>query len=223
MRSQREQLAANLRCKTALEGTMKLPRRQFPQMAAGAAALPTLTTGHSASGQPLAPHAQGSLVQNAQAAVVALEKNARDWLGRNPRRAERTRSELDRALSSTDAKALNTAHVNITCGRPVLGGDRDGIDLVYSRAPFDLMPVDLFAYFKLRRDMQLPEVSVAHPLLSTPLARIPEQVQLDADDLLARLSEVEKSPLGSETSDLSHYRESNAGHRFRGQSVTRRF
>jgi hypothetical protein len=39
-------------------------------------------------------------------------------------------------------------------------------------------------------------VSVAHPLLSTPLARIPEQVQLDGDDLLAKHSEVEKSALG---------------------------
>jgi hypothetical protein len=75
-------------------------------------------------------------------------------------------------------------------------GDRDGFDLVYSWAPFGLMPVELFAYFKLRRDMQLPAVSIAHPLLSTPFARIPEQVQLDGDELLAKLSEVEKPAFG---------------------------
>src|SRR5262249_44358720 len=77
-----------------------------------------------------------------------------------------------------------------------VGGDRDGFDLVYSWAPFSLMPVELFAYFKLRRDMQLPTVSVAHPILSTALARIPEQAQLDGDDLLDKLSEAERSAFG---------------------------
>jgi len=88
---------------------MKLPRRQFLRMAAGAAALPTMTASDLASGQHQSPHAQGPRAQNAQAAVEALENNARAWLSRNPSRLKRRRSELAEALSSTDAKALNVA------------------------------------------------------------------------------------------------------------------
>ena len=331
---------------------MKLPRRQFLQMAAGAAALPTLTASDAALGQPQAPRAKRPRVQNAREAVAALEKNARGWLGRNPGRAERSRSELAKALSSTDAKALNAAlyraddlafalsmegaikildgsgdgwkslgsaieyfyyatrlaHKRSKAGgylyqsiespyrfalttllavalgfserarwlgtelllhydagaveeyadaepaafaywqtlikafltgrwpgpddagrtlglyRPLFvesetpqlekslleaceyhlwktgieGDDNDqlGFDKVYSWAPFDLMPVELLAYFKLRQDMQLQAVSVAHPLLATPLVRVPRQVDLDGDELLVKLSAIEKSAFG---------------------------
>src|SRR5262249_30847488 len=328
---------------------MKLPRRQFLKMAAGAAAL---SAGDMALGQGGAPRAIEPRVQNARAAVAALEKKARAWLSRNRGREGRSRSELAKALSSTDAKALNAAlyraddlafelsmegaikildgsgdgwkslgsaveyfyhatklahkrskvggylyqsiespyrfalttllavalgfserarwlgkelllhydagavngyaegdpaaheywqtllkallagrwpepdNAGRTLGlyRPLfvesetpqlekslldaceyhlwktgIEGDDDdplGFDKVYSWAPFDLMPVELLAYFKLRRDMQLPAVSVTHPLLATPLARIPGQVELDGDDLLVKLSEIEKSAFG---------------------------
>src|SRR5262245_61427519 len=348
-RSQRALQTGNRWLQLLVGGHMKLPRRQFLRMAAGAAALPTMTASDLASGQPQAPHAQAPLVRNAQAAVAALEENARAWLSRNPSRLERRRSELAEALSSRDVKSLNVAlyraydlafalsmegairvldgssegwkslgstveyfyyaerlaHTRNKAGgylyqsiesperfalttllavclgfderarwlgnelllyydagtfdafsevepasytywqtllkvfltrrwpgpddaggrlglyRPLfvarempqlkkslldaceyhlrktgIEGDRDGFDLVYSWAPFGLMPVELFAYFKLRGDMQLPEVSVAHPLLSTPLARIPAQVLLDGDELLVRLSEIEKSAFG---------------------------
>src|SRR5215813_11444164 len=330
---------------------MKLPRREFLQMAAGAAALPTMRASDVALGQPQTPRAIGPRVQNARAAVAALEKKARAWLGRNRGRVGRSRSELAKALSSTDAKALNAAlyrahdlafelsvegaigildgsgdgwkslgsaveyfyhatklahkrskvggylyqsiespyrfalttllavalgfserarwlgkelllhydagavngyaegdpaaheywqtllkaflagrwpepdNAGRTLGlyRPLfvesetpqlekslldaceyhlwktgIEGDDDplGFDKVYSWAPFDLMPVELLAYFKLRRDMQLPAVSVTHPLLATPLAGIPGQVELDGDDLLVKLSEIEKSAFG---------------------------
>jgi len=331
---------------------MKLPRRQFLQMAAGAAALPTLTASDVALGQPQAPRATGPRVQNAREAVAALEKKARAWLSRNRGRTERSRSELAKALSSTDAKALNAAlyraddlafELSMEGAIKILDGSGDGwkslglaveyfyhakklahkrskaggylyqsiespyrlalttllavalgfserarwlgkelllhydagavngyaegdpaaheywqtllkaflagrwpepddagktlglyrplfvesempqlekslldacehhlwktgiegdnidplgFDKVYSWAPFDLMPVELLAYFKLRRDMQLPAVSVVHPLLATPLARVPRQVDLDGDELLVKLSAIEKSAFG---------------------------
>src|SRR5215813_4820110 len=88
---------------------MKLPRRQFLKIAAGAAALPTLTASDVALGQPQAPRAKRSRVQNAREAVAALEKKARAWLSRNRGRVGRSGGELAKALSSTDAKALNAA------------------------------------------------------------------------------------------------------------------
>ena len=290
--------------------------------------------------------------QNAPQAIAALEKNSRAWLGRNPGKAGRTRSELAKALSSTDAKALNAAIYRASDlsfelsvegairildgsgdGWPSLGsaveyfyhsqrlahkcakaggylyqsivdpmrfalttllavglgfserarwlgkellqyydagavdgyakaepvaheywrtllkvflagrwpepddagralglyrplfaessmpaleksllaaceyhlsktgveGDDDdplGVGEVYSWAPFDLMPAELLAYFKLRADLQLPAVSAAHPLLSTPLAKPPGQVQPDGDELLVKLAAAEKSAFG---------------------------
>jgi len=321
-------------------------------MAAGAAALPTMSASDVALGQGRPPRAMGPRVQNAREAVAALEKKARAWLSRNPRRAERSRSELAKALSGTDAKALNAAlyrahdlafelsvegairildgsadgwkllgsaieyfyystrlahkrnkaggylyqsieepwrfalttllavclgfgerarwlgtelllhydagtveeyadaepaafaywqtllkafltdrwpgpdDAGMTLGlyRPLFveseipqleealleaceyhlwktgieGDDNDqlGFDKVYSWAPFDLIAAELLAYFKLRSDMQLPAVSAAHPLLATPLARIPGQVELDGDELLVKLSAIEKSAFG---------------------------
>src|SRR5262245_34072185 len=135
-RSQCAQHAATLWLQKPLsKGTMKLPRRQFLQMAAGAAAPPMIIASDLALGQPQAPRAKGPLVRNAREAVAALEKKTRAWLSRNPNKAGQTRSELTKALSSTDAKALNAAlyraydlafQLSVESTIRVLNGSSDG-------------------------------------------------------------------------------------------------
>jgi hypothetical protein len=69
------------------------------------------------------------------------------------------------------------------------GDEKRGVNTSFSWWPYNVFPVEILAIQRIRRDLGLPCPPIDHPLLKSPLVKVPIALPIVSDNLLDRIKE----------------------------------
>lgn len=67
--------------------------------------------------------------------------------------------------------------------------DMSGSDRAFTWLPYTLLPAEILAFLKFREGLGMSRIEVSHPLLETPLAKLPDGLLAQEDKSLQKLTE----------------------------------